>query len=29
LHANLGALMRQYVAEAIEKQLGVRPDSGK
>lgn len=29
LHANLGALIRQYVAEAIEKQLGVRPDSGK
>ncbi len=29
LHANLGALIRQYVAEAIEKQLGVRPDSSK
>jgi hypothetical protein len=29
LHANLGALIRQYVAEAIEKQLGVRPDSAK
>lgn len=29
LHANLGALIRQYVAEAIEKQLGVRPGSGK
>jgi hypothetical protein len=27
LNANLGALMRQYVAEAIEKQLGVRPDT--
>jgi hypothetical protein len=29
LHANLGALIRQYVADAIEKQLGVRPDSSK
>jgi hypothetical protein len=29
LHANLGALIRQFVAEAIEKQLGVRPDSIK
>lgn len=27
LHANLGALIRQFVADAIEKQLGVRPDS--
>lgn len=25
LNANLGAVIRQYVAEAIEKQLGVRP----
>ncbi len=25
LHANLGALMRQFIADAIEKQLGVRP----
>lgn len=29
LHANLGGLIRQYVAEAIEKQLGVRPEAGK
>ena len=29
LHANLGALIRQFVADAIEKQLGVRPDSTK
>jgi hypothetical protein len=29
LHANLGGLIRQYVAEAIEKQLGVRPESSK
>ena len=29
LHANLGAVMRQYVADAIEKQRGVRPDSGE
>lgn len=29
LHANLGALIRQYVADAIEKQLGVRPDSSE
>ena len=29
LQANLGALMRQYVAQAIEKQLGVRPESSK
>lgn len=29
LHANLGALIRQFVAEAIEKQVGVRPDSSK
>lgn len=29
LHANLGGLIRQYVAEAIEKQLGVRPETGK
>ncbi len=28
LHANLGGLLRQFIAEAIEKQLGVRPDSG-
>jgi hypothetical protein len=25
LNANLGAVMRQYVADAIEKQFGVRP----
>ncbi|MBK8738817.1 MAG: hypothetical protein IPM02_04380 [Betaproteobacteria bacterium] len=29
LHANLGGLIRQYVAEAIEKQLGVRPEAGR
>jgi hypothetical protein len=29
LHANLGGLIRQYVADAIEKQLGVRPPSSK
>jgi hypothetical protein len=27
LNANLGAVIRQYVAEAIEKQMGVRPTS--
>jgi len=27
LNANLGAMIRQFVAEAIEKQVGVRPDS--
>ncbi|MEO8137313.1 MAG: hypothetical protein ABI831_25440 [Betaproteobacteria bacterium] len=27
LHANLGGLLRQFIAEAIEKQLGVRPDT--
>ena len=27
LNANLGAVIRQYVAEAIEKQIGVRPAS--
>jgi hypothetical protein len=29
LHANLGALIREFVAEAIEKQVGVRPNSSK
>ncbi len=27
LNANLGALMREYIAEAIEKQIGVKPDT--
>ncbi|MEP7084068.1 MAG: hypothetical protein ABI854_04975 [Betaproteobacteria bacterium] len=29
LHADLGMLIRQFVADAIEKQLGVRPDSAR
>ena len=29
LHANLGALIRLFVADAIEKHLGVRPESTK
>jgi hypothetical protein len=29
LHANLGAVLRQHVAEAIKKRLGVSPDSSK